>query len=72
MRNKVNMSSISNKIKFIYGDICVKHGLEFAYLLDGGNSVETVVGSKHINSIYEGNLGRKVPTFIIFNGTNIF
>lgn len=53
-------------------DICVKHGLKFAYLLDGGGSTETVVGSKHINSIYEGTSGRKVPSFIIFNGTNIF
>lgn len=49
-------------------DICVKHGLKFAYNLDGGGSTETMLGLKQFNSVYEGTTGRKVPTFIVFNG----
>lgn len=52
--------------------ICKKLGLKFAYNLDGGGSTETVVGKKQINTIYEGTHGRIVPTYIVFNGTNIF
>jgi hypothetical protein len=52
--------------------ICIKHGLKFAYNLDGGGSTETMLGFKHINTIYEGTNGRKVPTFIVFNGKDIF
>ena len=52
--------------------ICKKHGLKFAYNLDGGGSTETMLGKKHINTIYEGTTGRKVPTFIVFNGTPVF
>lgn len=52
--------------------ICLKHGLKFAYNLDGGGSTETMLGLKHINSIYEGTDGRKVPTFIVFNGKDTF
>lgn len=52
--------------------VCKKHGLKFAYNLDGGGSTETMLGKKHINTIYEGTTGRKVPTFIVFNGTAIF
>lgn len=52
--------------------ICKKHGLKFAYNLDGGGSTETMVGLKHINTIYEGATGRKVPTFIVFNGKSTF
>ena len=52
--------------------ICLKHGLKFAYNLDGGGSTETMFGLKHINQIYEGTTGRKVPTFIVFNGTSTF
>lgn len=52
--------------------ICQKHGLKFAYNLDGGGSTETMLGKKHINTIYEGSTGRKVPTFIVFNGTTAF
>lgn len=50
--------------------ICIKHGLKFAYNLDGGGSTETMLGLKHINTIYEGTTGRIVPTFIVFNGTD--
>ena len=52
--------------------ICIKHGLKFAYNLDGGGSTETMLGLKHLNTIYEGTDGRKVPTFIVFNGTDKF
>jgi exopolysaccharide biosynthesis protein len=52
--------------------ICKKHGLKFAYNLDGGGSTETMLGKKYINTIYEGTTGRKVPTFIVFNGKSVF
>lgn len=52
--------------------ICKKLGLKFAYNLDGGGSTETMVGKKHINTIYENATGRIVPTFIVFNGTSNF
>lgn len=52
--------------------ICQKIGLKFAYNLDGGGSTETVIGDKQINTIYENATGRKVPTFLVFNGTNVF
>lgn len=52
--------------------VCQKLGLKFAFNLDGGGSTETVIGLRQINSIYEGEKGRKVPTFIVFNGTNTF
>lgn len=52
--------------------ICIKHGLKFAYNLDGGGSTETMLGLKHLNTIYEGTSGRKVPTFIVFNGKDKF
>lgn len=52
--------------------ICQKHGLKFAYNLDGGGSTATVLGKKQINTIYEGNAGRVVPTFIVFNGRNSY
>ncbi len=53
-------------------NICQKHGLKFAYNLDGGGSTETMVGLKHINTIYENTTGRVVPTFIVFNGSTVF
>lgn len=52
--------------------ICQKIGLKFAYNLDGGGSTETVVGKRQTNTIYEGTTGRKVPTFIVFNGSSAF
>ena len=52
--------------------VCQKHGLKFAYNLDGGGSTETMLGLKHINTIYEGTTGRKVPTFIVFNGSTVY
>ena len=52
--------------------ICRKHGLKFAYNLDGGGSTETMLGLKPVNTIYENTTGRIVPTFIVFNGTTDF
>jgi exopolysaccharide biosynthesis protein len=52
--------------------ICKKLGLKFAYNLDGGGSTETVIGKKQINTIYENDKGRLVPTYIIFNGSDTF
>ena len=53
-------------------NICIKHGLKFAYNLDGGGSTEIVLGLKQFNTIYENKTGRVVPTFIVFNGANVF
>jgi hypothetical protein len=52
--------------------VCLKLGLKFAYNLDGGGSTETMIGFKHFNTIYESTTGRKVPTFIVFNGVSDF
>lgn len=52
--------------------VCQRHGLKFAYNLDGGGSTETMLGLKHLNTIYENATGRKVPTFIVFNGSTVF
>lgn len=52
--------------------ICKNIGLKFAYNLDGGGSTETVIGNEQINTIYEGTYGRKVPTYIVFNGADEF
>lgn len=48
--------------------LCLKLGLKFAYNLDGGGSTGTMVDKKQLNTVYEGPTGRKVPTFILFNG----
>ena len=52
--------------------ICQKHGLKFAYNLDGGGCKETMLGKKHINAIDDGEAGRIAPTFIVFNGASAF
>ena len=52
--------------------VCKKLGLKFAYNLDGGGSTETMFCGKHFNTIYENVTGRKVPTFIVFNGGTVF
>lgn len=52
--------------------VCLELGLKFAYNLDGGGSTGTVVDKKQLNTIYEGATGRKVPTFLLFNGTTRF
>lgn len=52
--------------------VCVSEGLDFAFMLDGGGSVETVIGDTQLNKIYDGTYGRVVPTYIVFNGTDRF
>lgn len=52
--------------------VCQGLGLKFAYNLDGGGSTETVIGQKQINTIYEETYGRPVPTYIVFNGTDVY
>lgn len=52
--------------------MCLDMGLKFAFNLDGGGSTETVIGDEQINTIYEGTYGRRVPTYIVFNGTDTF
>lgn len=51
--------------------VCIRHGLKFAYNLDGGGSTETMLGHKPVNTIYENATGRIVPTFIVFDGATV-
>ena len=51
--------------------VCRKLGLKFAYNLDGGTSVSTFLG-KHAVYDYMTGTSRKVPSFIVFNGTSSF
>lgn len=51
-------------------EVCKRHGLWFAYNLDGGTSNETVVDGVQINSFCQRDEGRFAPTFIVFE--NIF
>jgi exopolysaccharide biosynthesis protein len=53
-------------------DLCLQFNLKFAMILDGGGSVETCIGTKQVNLIYENEKGRKVPTFVVFNGSTNF
>lgn len=53
-------------------NVMLSLGVRFAYNLDGGGSVETVIGDEQLNTIYEGTYGRKVQNFIVFNGTDTF
>lgn len=50
--------------------IFVDHGVRFAYSLDGGGSAQTVVGNRQLNPIYEGTVGRRVPTVISFEAVD--
>lgn len=52
--------------------LCISLGLKFAFNLDGGGSTQTVINQKQVNPIYEGTYGRRVPTYIVFNGTDTF
>ena len=47
-------------------DFLISKGVQYAYLLDGGGSTETVIGNRQINPIYEETAGRSVPTVIYF------
>ena len=66
-------------------DICLGLGLEFAYCLDGGQSVATIVNQELLTlntPIYfvdaNGNIpanrvnGRTIPSFIVFNGSSTY
>ncbi len=67
--NKARNGQAENDIGMTYGemaDILIAKGVEFAYVLDGGGSAETVLGNRQINAIYEGDTGRAVPTVIYF------
>lgn len=52
--------------------VCLKHNLKFAYMLDGGGSVQTVLGKKNINIVYEGQTGREIMVAIGFNGWSTY
>lgn len=52
--------------------LCKRLGLKDAFMLDGGGSTETVVGSRQLNPFYDNTLGRVVPTYIVFNGTTTY
>lgn len=52
--------------------ICRNYGVKFAFALDGGGSMELVVGQRQLNPFYDNQYGRKVPVYIVFNGTTIF
>lgn len=52
--------------------LCHTLGIKDAFLLDGGGSMETVVGERQLNPFYDNTYGRVVPTYIVFNGTDTF
>jgi hypothetical protein len=61
--------SVENEAGMTYKDLAqllVGKGVKFAYSLDGGGSAETVIGARQLNPIYEGTVGRSVPTVITF------
>lgn len=53
-------------------ELCISYGLKFAFLLDGGGSTQTVIKQRQINTVYDNENGRKVPTYIVFKGTTTF
>ena len=54
--------------------ICQKIGVKFAYNLDGGGSVNTIISKKRVNMNYyaSGQYERLLPSFIVFNGSTRF
>lgn len=67
-----NFDSSNGMTMYQTADLCASLGLKFAYSLDGGGSTETVIEGEQLNVIYEGTNGRKVPSFIVFNGTDTY
>lgn len=60
---------VENEAGLSYEDcaqILVDKGVKFAYSLDGGGSAATILGKRQLNPIYEGTMGRAVPTVITF------
>ena len=51
--------------------VCIRHGLKFAYCLDGGKSVATYLRRHGVYDFMAGTT-RVVPSFIVFNGTDTF
>lgn len=71
--NMARNGQAENDIGMTYdeiADILIAKGVEFAYVLDGGGSSETVIGNRQINAIYENETGRTVPTVIYFDVVN--
>ena len=61
--------SVENEAGLTYSalaELLIGKGVKFAYSLDGGGSAETVIGLRQLNPIYEGTMGRPVPTVISF------
>lgn len=61
--------TVENEAGITYEDLAnflISKGVKFAYSLDGGGSAETVIGVRQLNPIYEGTVGRAVPTVITF------
>lgn len=52
--------------------LCKKHGVKFAFALDGGGSASMMLGQQHLIPLYDAPNGRKLPTFIVFNGSTEF
>ncbi|MBR3525847.1 MAG: phosphodiester glycosidase family protein [Lachnospiraceae bacterium] len=57
-------------------DAALKHGCVFAYNLDGGNSIETVVsdftgGERRIETLNKVNWGNQIPACIVFTDDSI-
>lgn len=47
-------------------EVCLEHGLWYAYNLDGGTSTATVIEGNQVNPRYRTIEGRVVPTYIAF------
>lgn len=52
--------------------LCKKHGVKFAFALDGGGSASIILGHQHLLPLYDTPNGRQLATFIVFNGTTTF
>lgn len=52
--------------------LCKKHGVKFAFALDGGGSASIILGEQHLLPLYDAPNGRKLATFIVFNGSTSF
>ena len=49
-----------------------KHGVKFAFALDGGGSTSMVLGQKSLLPLYDAPSGRHLPVFLVFNGSTEF
>jgi exopolysaccharide biosynthesis protein len=60
----------SHEAGVTYSDLAtflINKGAKFAYSLDGGGSCETVIGKRQVNPIFDGIVGRAVPTVIYWS-----